>query len=397
MTGRAVAPRGFPGVGRERFLVFGAPNIGEEEIREVMDSLRSGWIGTGPKVERFEEQFRCYVGARHAVAVNSCTAALHLALVVSGIGPGDEVITTSLTFAATANAIIHSGATPVLVDCDAATGLIDPERVAAAVTPRTRAIVPVHLHGRPCDMDAILAVAGRHGLLIIEDAAHAVEAAYHGRKVGTIGHLTCFSFYVTKNITTGEGGMVTTEDPALARQLKTYALHGMTSDAWKRFSASGYRHYDVAYPGFKYNMTDLQAAIGLHQLAKIGAWLVRRDAIWRRYSEAFGDLPLGLPAADDPETVHARHLYAVRIDAARVGCGRDEFMQRLHDLGIGTGVHYRPVHAHSYYRERFGYRDDDFPTATRVGDETLSLPLSSGLADADVADVIRAVRHACGV
>ena len=231
------------GVAREPFLVFGAPNIGADEIQEVIDSLRSGWIGTGPKVQRFEEQFAGYIGARHAVAVNSCTAALHLSLLVAGVGPGDEVITTTMTFPAT----------------------------------------------------------------VAEDAAHAVEAVWRGRKVGTLGDFTCFSFYVTKNMTTGEGGMITTADPAMAEKLKTYGLHGLSGDAWKRFSTHGYRHYDVVYPGFKYNMTDLQAAIGLHQLARVDGWLPRRTAIWRRYNEAFADLPVGLPAPDLADCVHARH------------------------------------------------------------------------------------------
>jgi dTDP-4-amino-4,6-dideoxygalactose transaminase len=381
---------------RERFLVFGAPNIGTAEMDEVLDTLRSGWLGTGPKVQRFEEDFRRYVGARYAVAVNSCTAALHLSLLVAGVGPGDEVITTTMTFPATVNTIVHCGATPVLVDCDPTTGLIDVARVAAVITSRTRAIVPVHLYGRPCDMDAIMALADRHGLVVIEDAAHAIEAVYRGRKVGTIGQCTCFSFYVTKNMTTGEGGMITTADADVAERLKTYALHGMTGDAWKRFSTQGYRHHDVVYPGFKYNMTDLQAALGLHQLAKVDGWLPRRNAIWRRYNEAFAELPVELPAPDADDCVHARHLYTLLVDEERTGCTRDAFMQRLREMGIGSGVHYRAVHLQPYYRERFGYRPEDFPAAFRISERTLSLPLSAGLSDEDVDDVIRAVRRACG-
>jgi len=238
---------------REQFLVFGAPLIEEPEVAEVVDSLRSGWLGTGPKVARFEEMFRQYIGAEHAMAVNSCTAGLHLSMVVAGLGPGDEVITTAMTFVATANAIIHTGATPVLVDCDRETGLIDPQRIKDAITPRTRAIVPVHLYGRPCDMDAIMDIAERHNLIVIEDAAHAIETVYKGHKVGNIGHLTCFSFYVTKNVVTGEGGMVTTNNPEFADKIKVYALHGMSKDAWKRFSDEGYKHYQVVVPGFKYN------------------------------------------------------------------------------------------------------------------------------------------------
>jgi dTDP-4-amino-4,6-dideoxygalactose transaminase len=244
-------------------------------------------------------------------------------------------------------------------------------------------------------MDSILALAERHGLVVVEDAAHAVEACSRGRKVGTIGHFTCFSFYVTKNMTTGEGGMITTGDAEMAEKLKIYALHGMSGDAWKRFSADGYRHYEVVYPGFKYNMTDLQASIGLHQLPRLGGWLARRNTIWRRYNDAFADLPLDRPATDADDCEHARHLYTVLVDAAKTGCTRDQFMQRLHDMGVGTGVHYRAVHLHSYYRERFGYQPTDFPAASWLSDRTLSLPLSAKLSDADVDDVIRAVRLAC--
>lgn len=381
---------------RDDFLVFGAPRIEEAEIEEVVASLRSGWLGTGPKVARFEEAFRDYVGAEHAVAVSSCTAALHLAMVAAGVGPGDEVITTAMTFVATANAILHTGATPVLVDCDRETGLIDPERVAGAVTPRTRAVVPVHLYGRPCEMDRIEAIAREHDLLVVEDAAHAIEASWHGRKVGTIGDLTCFSFYVTKNVTTGEGGMVTTRSAELAERIKVYALHGLSTDAWRRYSDEGYRHYHAVVAGFKYNMMDLQAAIGLHQLPRADAWLRRREEIWARYDEAFADLPLGTPPPPAPDTVHARHLYTLLVDGERCGVDRDGFMERLHRMKIGTGVHYLGVHLHPVYRDRFGYEPGDFPNATWISERTVSIPLSPKLEDGDVEDVIRAVREACG-
>lgn len=377
---------------RERFLVFGAPAMGEAEIGEVVDSMRSGWLGTGPKVARFEELFRDYTGARHAVAVNSCTAALHLSLLASGVGPGDEVVTTPMTFVATANAIVHTGATPVFVDCDARTGLIDPQRIEDALTPRTRAILPVHLHGRPCDMKAILEIARRRDLVVIDDAAHAIEAQVDGEKIGTLGDLTCFSFYVTKNMTTGEGGMITTSRSELADLLKVYALHGMSRDAWKRFSDEGYRHYQVVVPGFKYNMMDLQAAIGLHQLPRLEEWQRRRRGIWNRYQEAFADLPVERPAPEEPGTVHAHHLYTLRVDAAESGISRDAFMQRLFERNIGTGVHYLGVHLHAYYRDRFGFAPSDFPNASRISDGTVSLPLSGSLQDDDVEDVIAAVR-----
>ena len=376
---------------RDDFLVFGSPLIGQEEIDEVVDSLRSGWLGTGPKVARFEEMFRQYIGAEYAMALNSCTAALHLSMLAAGIGPGDEVITTAMTFCATVNTIIHTGATPVPVDCDRQTQLIDPQRIEDALTARTRAIVPVHLHGRPVDMEAIEDIAQRHNLIVIEDAAHAIEAAYKGRKIGKIGHLTCFSFYVTKNVVTGEGGMVTTNNPDFADKIKVYALHGMSKDAWKRFSDEGYRHYQVIFPGYKYNMMDLQAAIGIHQLQRVTAWLERRNEIWQRYNHAFRDLPVGLPAPDEPDTVHARHMYTLSIDQQRCGITRDQFMQRLYERNIGTGVHYVGVHLHPYYRDRFGYRPEDYPNTTWISERTVSIPLSPKLCDDDVEDVIQAV------
>ncbi|HEX7240272.1 MAG TPA: DegT/DnrJ/EryC1/StrS family aminotransferase [Longimicrobiaceae bacterium] len=381
---------------REKYLTFGAPVIGEEEIAEVVDSLRSGWIGTGPKVARFEAQLREYTGAEHAMALHSCTAALHLSMLVAGLREGDEVITTPMTFAATVNAILHTGAVPVLVDCDRDTQLIDPQRIEDAVTPRTRAVVPVHLAGRICDMDGILDVARRHDLVVVEDAAHALEGVYRGRKIGNVSHLTCFSFYVTKNLTTGEGGMVTTNNPDYAGKIKTYGLHGLSRDAWKRFSDAGYRHYQVFYPGFKYNMMDLQAAIGIHQFAHLGRWLERRERIWARYDEAFADLPVGTPPPPEPDTVHARHLYTLMVDEARCGVSRDGFMAELHASGIGTGVHYVGVHLQPYYGVAFGYTPEAFPNATWISERTVSLPLSPGMSDDDVEDVVDAVRAAVG-
>lgn len=380
---------------RKDFLIFGSPAIGEEEIAEVVATLRSGWIGTGPRVARFEEMFRQYIGVRHAVALSSCTAALHLSLLASRVGPGDEVITTPMTFCATANAIVHTGARPVFVDVDRATGNIDPDLIEDAVTSRTRAIVPVHYAGRPCRMDRMEAIARRHGLLLIDDAAHAIEAVSHGRKIGTIGDLTCFSFYVTKNVVTAEGGMVTTDDAELATKIKMYALHGMSHDAWKRFSDEGYRHYQVLVPGFKYNMTDLQAALGIHQLPRVFEGAGRRQAIWERYDVAFADLPVVRPAPVEAGTVHARHLYAILIATEIIGKSRDQVLNELTALNIGTGVHYTPVHLHPYYRERFGYDEGAFPNAEYIGDRTLSLPLSAKLTDDDVADVIAAVRRVC--
>jgi dTDP-4-amino-4,6-dideoxygalactose transaminase len=377
---------------RERFLTFGAPLIGEAEIGEVVDSLRSGWLGTGPKVARFERDFAAYKGADQAVAVNSCTAALHLSLLAAGLGPGDEVITTPLTFCATVNAILHAGATPVLADVDPITFNLDPAAVAARITPRTRAILPVHFAGRPCNMGALVALAEQHDLRVIEDCAHAIESTYEGQAIGTFGDFGCFSFYVTKNVVTGEGGMILARRAEDAARLKTLALHGMSHDAWKRFSDSGYRHYQVVECGFKYNMMDLQAAIGLHQLARVEASWQRRRAIWARYQDAFADLPVTRPAESDPHSRHAHHLYTLLVDEARCGRTRDDFLEHMTAQRIGVGVHYLSLPEHPYYQDRLGWRPVDTPNAMRIGRQTVSLPLSPALTDADVADVIAAVR-----
>jgi dTDP-4-amino-4,6-dideoxygalactose transaminase len=378
---------------RDTYLVFGSPQLLQPEIDEVVATLRSGWIGTGPRVAQFEKDFRAYVGAPHAVAVNSCTAALHLAMVAVGLRPGDEVIVPAMTFAATANAVIHAGGRPVLADIDRRTMCLDPEDAARRVTPRTRALIPVHFAGRPCDMDTLGELARQHGLAVIEDAAHAIETLYHGRHAGTIGDLGTFSFYVTKNVVTGEGGMVTTADPGWAARIKTLALHGLSADAWKRFSDEGFKHYEVTEPGFKYNMTDLQAALGLHQLHRAEENLVTRRDLWARYDDAFADLPVFLPPAEEAGTRHARHLYTLLLDTDRLRVGRDEIQLALHRQRIGTGIHYRALHLHQYYREAFDYRRGDLPNAEWVSDRTLSLPLSPKLTDDDVQDVIFAVRR----
>jgi len=377
---------------REDFLVFGSPRIEGEEMEEVLDSLRSGWIGTGPKVARFEEMFREYKGCAHAVAVSSCTAALHLSMLAAGLQPGDEVVVPTMTFAATANAVIHAGGRPVLADCDRRTMNLDPAELERRITPRTRAVIPVHFAGRPCDMDAITGIASRHGLKVIEDAAHAVEAEYHGRKVGTFGEMGCFSFYVTKNVVTGEGGMVVTDNGEYADRIKVMALHGMTRDAWRRFSDSGYRHYQVVYAGFKYNMTDLQAALGIHQLPRVDLWWERRRVIWERYDRAFQDLPVFTPPAPEPGTRHAFHLYTLLLDTEGAGISRDRFLAEMTLRNIGVGVHYVALHLHPYYQQAYGYRRGDFPAAEWISDRTVSLPLSAKLTDGDVEDVIEAVR-----
>ena len=387
-----VKPQPVSGPVRKQFLVFGSPALEEAEIQEVVETLRSGWIGTGPKVGRFEQAFRDYIGARHALALNSCTAALHLSMIAAGVGPGDEVITTPHTFAATANSIVHTGATPVFVDVDRRTQNIEPSLLAAAITPRTRAILPVHFAGRPCDMDPIMKVAREHGLKVIEDAAHAIESVYHGRHIGTIGDAACFSFYVTKNIVTGEGGMVTTSDDAWAEKIQTYGLHGMSKGAWKRYSDAGFVHYQVLYPGFKYNMTDMQAALGIHQMTRIEPYARRRREIWERYDQAFAGLPAEMPAPEEPGTTHARHLYTLLLDLTHLKTGRDAIVEDLKAEGIGTGIHFISLHLHPYYKDRFGFSPDDFPNARHISERTVSLPLSARLANQDVDDVIAAVR-----
>ena len=381
-------------VARERqdFLVFGSPLIGEDEIAEVVATLRSGWIGTGPRVARFEQMMAEYAGTRYAIAVNSCTAALHLSLLAIGVGPGDEVITTPMTFAATANAIVHTGATPVFVDIEPERMQIDASRLESAITPRTKVILPVHFAGAAAPMDEIMAIAGKHGLRVIEDAAHCIEGTYRGRKVGSISDLTCFSFYVNKNLTTAEGGMVTTNNEEWAEHIRVLSLHGMDRDAYKRFSASGYKHYQVVAPGFKYNMTDIQAALGIHQLQRLESSWERRNQIWKHYQQCFGDLPLHRPAADLEDVRHARHLYTVLIDETECGKSRDAVMRELHERKIGTGVHYTALHLHPFYRQRFGFTEGMFPHAEAVGRSTLSLPLSAKLNDEDVEDVTNALR-----
>jgi dTDP-4-amino-4,6-dideoxygalactose transaminase len=377
---------------RKDFLVFGSPRIEQPEIDEVVASLKSGWLGTGPKVARFEEDFKNYKGAPYAAAVNSCTAALHLSMLVAGLRPGDEVITTAMTFCATVNAIIHARATPVLADIDSATMNIDPEQIKAKITSKTRAILPVHFAGRACDMDAIMDIAKRHSLKVIEDCAHAIETEYHGRKTGTFGDFGCFSFYVTKNIVTGEGGMVLTRSGEDAVRIKTLGLHGMSKDAWKRFSDEGYKHYFVMECGFKYNMMDLQAAIGIHQLKRIESYWQRRQQIWQRYNEAFVNLPIAVPAESEPDTRHAYHLYTILIDEKKCGISRDAFLNAMTARNIGVGVHYLSIPEHPYYQEAFGWRPEDYPNAMRISRQTVSLPLSAKLTDEDVKDVIQSLK-----
>jgi dTDP-4-amino-4,6-dideoxygalactose transaminase len=379
---------------RSEFLVFGKPRIEEEDIAEVVATLRSGWIGMGPRTVQFERDFAAYVGARHAIAVNSCTAALHLALIAAGVGPGDEVITTPLTFAATANVVVHLGATPVFADINRRTQNIDPASVAAKITPRTRAIMPVHMLGRPADMDDLLDLAATHHLTIVEDAAHAVETVYRGRHVGTIGHFTAFSFYANKNVTTAEGGMLTTEDDEAADRIRTLRLHGISKDAWKRYSADGFTPYELVEPGYKYNMLDLTAALGLGQLRRVEEnWQIRERFV-ALYNEGLAEIPgVEIPALEPlgPGDRHAWHLYPILLDIDQLTIDRNGFIDALQARNIGSGIHYTALHLQGYYRERFGFRRGDLPEAEYVSDRTVSLPLSPAMTDQDVDDVIEAV------
>ncbi|WP_445310643.1 DegT/DnrJ/EryC1/StrS family aminotransferase [Microcoleus vaginatus] len=331
------------------------------------------------------------------MAVNSCTAALHLSILPASLQPGDEVITTPMTFCATVNAIIHAGATPVLADVDPVTMNIDPAQVEAKITPKTKAILPVHFAGRPCDMDALCEIASRHNLKLIEDCAHAIETEYKGRKAGTFGDFGCFSFYVTKNITTGEGGMILVASKEDTDRLNILALHGMSKDAWKRFGDSGYKHYQVVGVGFKYNMMDLQAAIGIHQMKRVAPYWQRREQIWQRYNEAFADLPITLPAKPEPDTIHAYHLYSILVDEAKAGISRDEFLNAMNAENIGVGVHYMSMPEHPIYQEMFGWQPEDYPNASYIGRHTVSLPISAKLTDADVEDVIAAVKKCLAI
>jgi len=382
---------------KDQYIVFGRPDIQEPEIAEVVDSLRRNWLGTGPKVKRFEQLFAAYRGVEpeQVAAVNSCTAALHLSLLAAGIQPGDEVITTAMTFCATVNAIVHAGGTPVLADVLPDSYNIDPEDIRRKITSRTRAVVPVHYAGNPCDMDAIMGLAREHGLMVIEDCAHALETEYRGQAAGTFGDFGCYSFYATKNITTGEGGMVVARSPEHIKRVKTLALHGMSTDAWARFSDDGYRHYQVTEAGFKYNMMDLQAAVGIHQLARIEQGLERRKALFSLYGEAFHDLPVQLPVADKTGTKPAYHLYPLLVDDRQQGI-RDRFMTEAHKSGIGTGVHYLSIPAHRFYREKFGWKEADFPVAARVGRTTVSLPFSPALAQVEQDRIIVFTRQFFG-
>lgn len=369
------------------YIHFHRYSIGPEEKYAVLEALDSGWITKGPKVAAFETDFCTYTGARQALALNSCTAALHLALLGFGIGPGDEVITTPLTFVATVNMIVMTGATPVLVDVDPLTFNLDPAAVEAAITPRTRALIPVHLAGQPCDLEPLLALASQHRLAVIDDAAHAVGSHYHGRPIGSWCDATAFSFYATKNITTGEGGMLTSPHTEFMDEVRPLSLHGLSKDAWKRYSAEGFQHYLVEAPGYKYNMTDIQAAMGIEQLKKCDQLTASRRDKALYYRQHLQHLPLSFQEPI-PEIEHSHHLFAVVLDTQQLTVSRDQILQAMHTAGIGCSVHFIPVHFHPYYQRSLQLPAGALPHATRLGQQLLSLPLYPDLSRQDQDRVI---------
>lgn len=376
-------------------IPFHKPCIGEEEIAGVVDTLRSGWLTMGPKTIRFEEEFARYIGSPHAVAVNSGTAALHLALKAIGLQRNDEVIIPTTTFTATGEVICYFDAKPVLVDVDRATHNIDPEAIEKAVTPRTKGILPVHFAGQPCDMDRILEIAKNHRLFVIEDAAHALPAFYKNRKIGTISPMSCFSFYSTKTVAAGEGGMITTENQDWAERTRILRLHGISKDAWKRYSKGGSWYYEVLEPGYKYNMTDLQAALGLAQLKK-AEWLWEdRRRIAQKYTEAFGRLEEIIPPWVKSDRETAWHLYVVKLNLEALRIDRNTFSERLRERGIETSVHFIPLHRHPFYRNTFGYQAKDFPNAEWLFERCLSLPIYPGMTDQEMTFVIENVIGLC--
>ncbi len=379
------------------FLPFALPDIGDDEIAEVVDTLRSGWVTTGPKTRRFEEDFATWLGdpSLHALAVNSATAGLHLALEALGIGPGDEVITTTHTFTATAEVVRYLGADVVLVDIDPATLCIDVDAVERAITPKTKAVVPVHYAGLAADMARLVPLARRHGLKIVEDAAHALPTTSGGRLVGTLdSDATVFSFYANKTITTGEGGMVVVRDDALAKRIKVMRLHGISRDAFDRFTAKVPSwYYEIVAPGFKYNLTDIASALGIHQLKRAREFQARREAVAMAYQQALAGLPLVLPPGPRDGDVHSWHLYVVRL-ADDAPIGRDAFIERLFAAGIGCSVHYVPLHLMPYWRDRYGLRPEQFPHSQRAFERLVSLPMYSRMGEAEVARVAEAARGA---
>ena len=376
-------------------IPFHKPYISEEEISEVVDTLRSGWITMGPKTLRFEEEFAKYISSKHAVAVNSGTAALHLAMKAIHLNPGDEVIIPTTTFTATGEVVCYINATPVIVDVDKETHNIDVTAIEKAITPKTKAIIPVHFAGQPCDMDEIMHLAKTYQLYVVEDAAHAIPAWYKGRRIGNIGDITCFSFYSTKPLATGEGGMVTTQDDDWAERVRILRLHGISKDAWKRYSKGGSWYYEVIEPGFKYNMTDLQASLGIAQLRKVDWLWEKRKEIARKYTEAFSSTEGIIPPSVKPDRESAWHLYVIKLKLETLTIDRNAFIEKLRERGIETSVHFIPLHRHPYYRDAFGVVPGDFPNAEWIYERSISLPIYPGMTDEEVSYVIEQVSDLC--
>lgn len=378
---------------RRDFLPFHRAWFGPEEENEIIDTLRSGWITTGPKTKKFEEEFKNYCGAKHCVALNSCTAALHLAYAALGIGEGDEVITTPMTFAATANVAVHLGARPVFADVMPETLNIHPDEIEKRITPRTKAVTAVHYIGQPCKMDEINGIARAKNIAVIEDAAHATEAVYRGRKIGSISDMTAYSFYATKNITCGEGGALCVNRDDLIDKIRMLSLHGMSKDAWKRYSNDGFKHYEILYPGYKYNMFDIQASLVMHQLAKIERFWELRKRFVERYNEAFAGVEQIKTLRIMPDVKHSYHLYSAILKTEMLKCTRDEFLGELQKLNVGVSVHFIALHLHPFYRDTYGYRRGDFPNAEYASDRLMSLPLFPKMSESDVDYVVEAVRY----
>ena len=377
---------------RSSFLHPFKHSIGKEEIDEVVDTLKSDWITTGPKTFKFEEIFFEYVNSKYAIAVNSCTAALHLAVVALGIGNGDEVITTPYTFAATAEVVINSDAKPVFVDVEKDTYNIDPAKIEDKITNKTKAIIVVHYAGHACEMDKIMEIAEKYDLYVIEDAAHAIGSKYKDKKIGSIGDATCFSFYATKNITTAEGGMITTNREDLADKMRILSLHGISKDAWKRYSSEGSWYYEIEYSGYKYNMSDLQASIGIHQMKKLDQMQKRREEIADMYNKSFDQISQITTPTVKSYATHAWHLYPIQVNPDMLSINRNEFIEALKAENIGTSVHFIPLHLHPYYKEKYGFKGDDFPNAESLYKNEISLPIYPKMEDKDVEDVITAVK-----
>lgn len=379
---------------RSEFLPYNRACLGPEEEQEVLDTLRSGWLTTGPKTRRFEAEMATFTGAGHCVALNSCTAALHIAMVAAGIGEGDEILTPAMTFPSAINEMVHERITPVFVDVEPDTLNLDVSLVEERITPRTRAIMPVHFAGHPVEQDRLREIADRHGLLVIGDAAHATESTFRGRHVSRFEDMTAYSFYATKNLTTGEGGMLGIEDDRLAERARLLSLHGMSRDAWKRYSSEGYQHWDIVTPGYKYNLTDLASSLGLHQLRKLPGFLLERERQTARYDAAFADLKdLVQVLVRRPHVRSACHLYVIQVRTENLRATRDQVMHEIQAENVGIGIHFRAVHLHPFYRERFGFAPGMLPHTEKASEQVISIPLYPGLKEEDQEYVIQVVRQ----